>query len=114
MPPELLSRAVTRAARLLDIEQSKLADVLGIRAAAALRLVAGAYELQAKHKEWELAALFVCIFRSLDALMGHGDQSHTWLRSRNRALGDTPAELLGSVEGLFRVLHYLDAHRGRV
>jgi len=110
----VLSNAVVRAARLLDVRQAKLADILGISTATASRLVAGDYELQPNRKEWELAALFVRVFRSLDALMGHGDKAHTWLNSRNRALGDTPAELLSSTEGLVRVLHYLDAYRGRI
>jgi len=30
------------------------------------------------------------------------------------ASGEVPAELLGSTEGLVRVLHYLDAYRGRI
>jgi len=105
---------VIRAARLLDIEQPNLAEIVGISTATASRLVAGNYKLQPNRKEWELAALLVRIFRALDALLGHGDQAHTWLNSRNLALGDTPAELLESVEGLVRVIHYLDAYRGQI
>jgi hypothetical protein len=104
---DTLSKAVIRAVRLLDIKQAKLAEILGISTATASRLVAGDYKLQPNRKEWEFGALLVRIFRSLDALLGHGDQAHTWLNSRNLALGDTPAELLESAEGLVSVLHYL-------
>ncbi|MBX5463780.1 MAG: DUF2384 domain-containing protein [Steroidobacteraceae bacterium] len=112
--PETLSKAVVRAAALLGVRQSQLANILGISTASASRLVAGEYRIQPNRKEWELALLFVRLFRSLDALLGHGAQAHTWLNSRNLALGGTPAELLASTEGLVRVLHYLDAYRGRI
>ena len=109
-----LSKAVVRAARLLNIKQTRLAGILGISGATASRLAAGEYTLQPNRKEWELAALFVRMFRSLDALLGHSGQAHTWLTTRNRALGNAPVELLESTEGLVRVVHYLDAYRGQI
>ena len=111
---DTLSKAVVRAARLLGIKQTQLADILGISTATASRLAAGEYKLQPTRKEWELGSLFVRLFRSLDALVGHSEQAHMWLNSRNLGLGEVPAELLGSTEGLVRVLHYLDAYRGRI
>jgi len=111
---ETLSKAVIRAAELLGVKQSLLANILGISPASASRLVAGEYRIQPNRKEWEFALLFVRLFRSLDALLGHGEQAQTWLNSRNLALGEAPAELLGSTEGLVRVLHYLDSYRGRL
>ena len=111
---DTLSKAVVRAARLLDIKQTMLAAILGISTATASRLAAGEYKLQPKRKEWELGALFVRMFRSLDALLGHGDQAQTWLKSRNQALGSAPVDLIESTEGLVRVVHYLDAFRGRI
>lgn len=111
---DTLSKAVVRAARLLGVKQTQLADILGISTATASRLAAGEYKLQPTRKEWELGSLFVRLFRSLDALLGHSEQAHMWLNSRNLGLGEVPAELLGSTEGLVRVLHYLDAYRGRI
>ena len=113
-PADVLSKAVARAARLLDVRQAKLTDILGLSTVAAARLVAGGYELQSDRAEWELAAWFVRIFRSLDTLVGHGDEAHLWLKSPNRALGETPADLLESAEGLIRVLQYLDAVEHRI
>lgn len=111
----VLSRSTVRAAQLLGLSQRTLARVLGISDATASRLFAGRYLLSRDHaKEWELALLFVRLFRSLDALWGHGDVARTWLASENSALGAAPLELLGSIQGLVRVVEYLDSARGRL
>ena len=111
----VLSKAVVRAARLLDFNQKTVAGVLGMSDATASRLFAGNYLISRNRaKEWELSLLLVRLFRSLDAIWGHEDAAHTWLRSENLALGRTPLELLVTVPGLVRVVDYLDAARGRV
>lgn len=114
--PELvLSKAVVRAAALLGLSQRELAGILGMSDATASRLCADKYGLSPQRpKEWELARLFVRLFRSLDALWGHDDVARTWLGSENLTLGARPRDLLASVEGLVRVVGYLDAARGRV
>ncbi len=111
----VLSKAVVRAARLLGLTQRQLAAIVGISEATASRLFAGRYALDpARAKEWELARLFVRFYRSLDALWGHDERARDWLAAPNLALGAPPAELLASVEGLVRVVNYLDAARGRL
>jgi uncharacterized protein (DUF2384 family) len=106
---------VVRAARLLGLSQRALAQVLGVSDATSSRLFAGKYRLSRdRAKEWELGVLFIRLFRSLDALWGHEDAAHAWLASDNVALGAAPADLLGSVQGLVRVVAYLDSARGRV
>jgi transcriptional regulator with XRE-family HTH domain len=111
----VLSKAVVRAARLLGLTQQQLAAVLGVSAATASRLAAGTYILSAdRAKEWELSRLFVRLFRSLDALWGHGDEAHAWLATPNVALAARPVDLIVGIEGLVRVVAYLDAARGRV
>lgn len=110
-----LTKAVVRAAGFLGLSQAALADVLGVSAATASRLVGGGYTLQPTRKrEWEFALLFVRLFRSLDAIVGNDRDAQSWLRDDNRALGARPLDLIRSAEGLVRVLHYLDASRGRV
>lgn len=110
-----VTKAVVRAATLLQIRQSLLARILGVSSATASRLCAGQYLLsQDRHKEWEFALLFVRLFRSLDAILGHGEKARTWLAGDNLGLNARPLDLIGSAEGLVRVLHYLDAHRGRI
>lgn len=114
-PAAVLGKAVVRAARLLDFSQREVAAVLGVSEATASRLFAGKYLLAAdRAKEWELALLFVRLYRSLDALWGHEETARTWLSSDNLALGAPPRVLVRSVEGLVRVVACLDAARSRV
>ena len=42
------------------------------------------------------------------------EEARTWLASNNLALAARPKDLLRSVEGMVRVVTYLDAARGRV
>jgi uncharacterized protein (DUF2384 family) len=111
----VLSKAAVRAAKLLELTQREVAAALGISEATASRLFAGKYLLSSERsKEWELARLLVRMFRSLDALWGHEETARLWLASPNLALGARPQELLRSVEGMVRVVTYLDAARGRL
>lgn len=110
-----LSKAVVRAAGILGFNQTVLATLLGISRATASRLVANDYVLDPKRKkEWELALLFVRVFRSLEMILGHGEQARRWLEGENRALNGRPKDLILTTEGLVRVLHYLDASRARI
>jgi hypothetical protein len=110
-----LTKAVVRAAGFLGLSQATLAQVLGVSGATASRLVGGRYALQPeRRREWEFALLFLRLFRSLQALVGNDRDARLWLRNPNLALGAPPLELIGSAEGLVRVLHYLDASRGRI
>ena len=114
-PEAVLGKAVVRAAGHLGLTQRELARVIGVSEATASRLCADRYSLSPERgKEWELARLFVRLFRSLDALWGHGEQARAWLASPNRALAARPRDLIASVDGLVSVVAYLDAARGRV
>ena len=108
-----LTKAVIRAARLLGISQQLLARVLGLSTATVSRMMSGQYFLR-DGKEWEFAVLFVRIFRSLDALLGNADAARQWLNGDNLALAGKPIDLIQTTEGMVRVLHYMDAHRGRI
>lgn len=111
----VLSKAAVRAADQLGLRQSDLARVLGLSAATASRLHAGTWQLSAGTKAWELATVFVRVYRSLAAITGGGIQPmRQWLHSGNEALGGEPAARIQSAEGLISVLHYLDAARGRI
>ena len=114
-PGATLAKAALRAAQLLGLSQAELAPVLGLSPATVSRMAAGAYALTPDYKAWELAALFVRLFRSLDALVGSKDnQAQAWLNSMNAGLNAVPRELIASAEGLVRVVHYVDAARGRL
>jgi uncharacterized protein (DUF2384 family) len=114
-PGMVLTKAVVRAAALLGLPQQALAQVLGVSRPTVTRMGLGSYRLSpAQPKSWELGTLFVRMFRSLDALVGHEEAARAWLQGPNTDLGARPAELILSAEGLVRVVHYLDAHRGRL
>jgi hypothetical protein len=106
------TKAVLRAAQRLGLSNKMLGVVIGVSEATVSRMGSGAYLLSPGEKPFELALLFVRLFRSLDAIAG-GDESlaAAWLRNENRALGGTPIALIQSVSGLVHVLGYLDARR---
>jgi transcriptional regulator with XRE-family HTH domain len=111
----VLTKAVTRAAVLLGLTQRQVAETLGLSGPTASRLFTGKYRLSpTRAKEWELAILFVRLFRSLDALWGHEGTARAWLEGYNMALGAAPLDLIKSAVGLVRVVDYLDHARGRV
>jgi len=111
----VLSKATVRAAEHLDLRQTQLAKLLGLSAATTSRLATGTWLLPEDSKAWELAAAFVRLYRSLAAVTGGETQAmRDWLHSGNDALGGEPARRIVSAEGLFHVLQYLDAARGRI
>jgi hypothetical protein len=114
-PRRLLTGAVLRAAALLEVTQSGLAQILGLSPSTVSRMANGTYTLDTHKKEWELGALFVRLFRSLDAMIGSNDAAaRGWLQGQNHGLVGRPIDLIRSTEGLVRVVQYLDAARGRI
>ena len=108
----VLSKAVLRAARLLELPSGALARILGVSEASVSRLASGARTIDPASKEGELALLLIRVYRSLDALVG-GDaaQRKAWMESPNQALNGTPAALIERAAGLVGVVAYLDAMR---
>lgn len=51
-------------------------------------------------------------FLKLDSLVGEEATARRWLSSENHTLNGRPLELIGTTEGLVRVVQYLDASRG--
>ena len=110
----VLTKAVVRASHLLRISQSCVARSLGVSESTVSRMFAGNYLLDPDRKEWELAALLVRMFRSLDSIVGKDEAARAWLASDNKTLGARPVDLIPRAEGLVRVVFYLDAARGRI
>jgi hypothetical protein len=111
----LVSKAAVRAADRLDVSSRTLARIIGVSEASISRLRKGEYQLEKNQKPFELAVLFVRLYRSLDAVTG-GDETvaRAWLTNGNTALDAAPLELIQSVSGLTNVIHYLDARRALV
>lgn len=108
----VVTKGVMRAAGRLELPNRVMAGVLGLSEATVSRMGAGAYQLDPESKPFELAVLFLRLFRSLDAIVG-GDVAvaRAWLRNINTALGAAPITLIESVAGLVHVVAYLDDRR---
>jgi hypothetical protein len=109
----VLAKATLRAAEILGLSDALLARILGVSGASVSRLRSGR-AIAPGGKEWELAVLFVRLYRDLDALLG-GDAGACgrWLRAGNDHLGGVPLDLVQTVPGLVNATQYLDALRGK-
>ena len=108
----VVTKATLRAAGGLGLSNKVLARLLGLSEATVSRMSSGAYELTPGDKPFEIALLFLRLFRALDAIVA-GDQAaaRAWLRHENAVLGAAPAVLIQSLSGLVNVVAYLDARR---
>lgn len=112
----ILTKAAIRAADRLDVPQKVLAAIIGVSESVVSRMRSGSFTLQRDSgKAFELAALFVRLYRSLDAIVG-GDEAvaKAWLKNQNTALQSRPIDLIQKVQGLLDVIHYLDARRAPI
>ena len=91
--PAVVTKATVRAAERLALSNRLLAEVLGVSEATVSRMGAGTYQLAPASKPFELAVLFVRLFRSLDAIVG-GDAPLPGLAATQHALGATPLSLI--------------------
>jgi hypothetical protein len=108
--PAVLAKALVNAGRDLGLTQAAIGSIIG-RDRTALSRAA----IDPASKSGELALLLIRAYRALFVLVG-GDvaQMRHWLHTHNQHLDGTPAQLLGSVQGLMRVVEYLDAIRGKL
>lgn len=108
----VLTKAALRAAERLGLSGRQLADIVGVSEATVSRWKRGESLLEPGSKPFELAALLVRTFRSLDAITG-GDEAvaRRWLAVPNTALAARPVERMMQVQGLVDVTTYLDARR---
>ena len=111
----VVTKATLRAASQLGLTNKTLATVIGVSEATVSRMRSEDYTLQLGQKPFELAVLFVRLYRSLDAIVGGDDRvAGAWLKNRNTLLDDEPLALIQTVPGLVNVLQYLDARRAVV
>lgn len=108
----VLTKAALRAAERMGISGRQLAEIVGVSEATVSRWRRSESVLEVGSKPFQLAALFVRVFRSLDAITG-GDEAvaRRWLASPNTVLAARPVERMVSVQGLVDVTAYLDSRR---
>lgn len=113
-PDAVLAKAVLRAADQLGLRQADLAGVLGMHRTAISRLKQNP-ALDPASKQGELALLLIRMARALFALTGGDtDWMRHFMRTPNQGTGGVPAEQITSIQGLVRVLQFVDAIRGKV
>ncbi len=111
----VVTKATLRAATQLGLTNKALSTVIGLSEATVSRMRSGDYTLQPGQKSFELAVLFVRLYRSLDAIVGGDDAvAGSWLRNRNAVLDGAPLAIIQTVPGLMNVIQYLDARRAVV
>ena len=108
-PAQVLASALVNAGKELGLTQAELGAVIGRDRTALSR-----GQLEPQSKPGELALLLIRAYRALFALVG-GDPAamRHWMRTENRHTGGVPAEQVRTVQGLIRVVEYLDAIRGK-
>jgi uncharacterized protein (DUF2384 family) len=110
----VITKAFINASTLLEITTAEISQITGVSQATWSRVCQKTRLIDVDSKEGEMAILFLRVFRSIDALLGGNDAaSRDWLRSENYHLEGIPIELMQSIDGLMRVVTYLDAMRGR-
>ena len=111
----VVTKAVRRAAERLALSNRAVARILGVSEASVSRMDSGSYLLTPGEKPFEVALLFLRLFRALDAIVA-GDEvaARAWLRSEHATLGGVPVVLIQSLSGLVDVVGYVDARRALV
>lgn len=112
---KVLGKATVRAAEGLGLSGKALAEVIGLSEPTVSRIKKAETGIAPESKSGELALLLVRTFRSLDALVGGDeDKRKRWMSTSNRELNGVPMELVKKVDGLLRVLAYLDVMRAPI
>ncbi len=106
----VLAEALINAGRALGMNQTELGRIIGKDRSAISR-----GQIDPASKAGELALLLIRIYRALHVLVGgDSDAMQHWMRTENRHIGGIPLAQLTTIQGLIRVLEYLDAMRGRI
>jgi uncharacterized protein (DUF2384 family) len=108
----VVTKAALRAADRLGLKSNVVARMIGVSEPTLSRMRSGDYLLNREQKPFELAILFIRLYRSLDAIVDGDDHvAQNWMRNENAALKGRPLDLIQSVAGLTHVIQYLDARR---
>jgi hypothetical protein len=109
-PTAVLTQALLGAGDFLGLTKAELGAAIGKD-----RTVFTRGKVSPDTKAGELALMLIRCYRSLYALVG-GDRSQMqhWMHTPNSHTGGVPAEQVKSVQGLVRVMEYLDAIRGKI
>lgn len=104
----ILAKAFLNAGKALGLSQTDLGRVIGKDRTSIAR------GIDPESKSGELALLLIRCHRDLYALVGgRPDDILHWMHTDNLHTGGVPAQQVQTLQGLSRVLQYLDAIRGK-
>lgn len=106
---EVLGKATINAARAMGLSMEELGRIVGRD-----RTTLSRSGVDPDTLSGQAAATLIRIYRSAEVLTGSSQGVQTWLNTPNRAFNATPKACLFKLEGLARVIGYLDAHRGKL
>lgn len=113
-PSQTLAKALHNVGRELGLSQATLGEIVGRDRSALYRALQGG-GIEPQSKPGELALLLIRAYRGLSALVGGSTEAmRHWMHTYNHHTGGIPAEQVCQVQGLVRVVEYLDAMRGKV
>ncbi|WP_143735696.1 MbcA/ParS/Xre antitoxin family protein [Microbulbifer mangrovi] len=107
---QVLLEATLNTANHLGLKKKELSEIIHLDDRT-LRRRSG---LAPQSAEGQLALLLVRAYRSAFVLMGGEEGARAWFATANRALNGIPKELACRIDGLVRIVTYLDAMRGKV
>lgn len=109
-PDEVLLEAVLNTADHLGLRKKELSQIIHLDDRT-LRRKTG---LDPESAPGQLALLLVRAYRAAFVLMGGAEGARYWFSTSNRALNGIPKEMAARIDGLVRIVTYLDAMRGKV
>ena len=110
---EVLSKAILNLKDSWQLSNKDVAEIIGVDSSFITRLKKGQTHIEHDKKTGQLSLMLIRAFRSLGAFLGDRMSAQKqWLDSYNRAFNSTPIDAMKNVEGLSRVVIYLDALRG--
>lgn len=109
----VIRKALFRAGDALSLSGADLAAILHCSESSVSR--SRNRERPFDDAQEEFIALFLRLYRSLDAMVGPSQENmRRWFKAYNDHLSGIPEEMVQSVEGLVHVVGYLDAMRGKI
>ncbi|MFV8782420.1 antitoxin Xre/MbcA/ParS toxin-binding domain-containing protein [Microbulbifer sp. SA54] len=107
---QVLLEAALSTANHLGLKKKELGEIIHLDD----RTLRRRDGLSPQSAEGQLALLLVRAYRSAFVLMGGEEGAKTWFATANRALNGVPKDLACRIDGLVRIVTYLDAMRGKV
>lgn len=107
----VLTKAVLRAASIMELGQDQFALILGMSADTVERMQQGKWLLTEGSRPWARATLLVRLFVALDSMTADNrTMLRAWLTGQNTELGDAPINLIRQEDGLARVTGHVEGY----